>query len=106
LEASRRRGAKATTDREDEIDMEETTADRVVIRDTRDLRRFLLDRMVRTANGTASVLEAKAICNYAQQVYNTINIEARVAMTVSERNGEPLPAVSFDAGEADATRTT
>lgn len=45
------------------------------LNDTDDVRNFLLNQMVRVANGKMEIGHAKAVCNLAQQVYNTIKLE-------------------------------
>lgn len=64
---------------------------------TRELRAFLLRQMVNVAEGYQGADEAKAVCNYAQQIYNTLNMELRhaVAMTRLGDNNKVLP-VSFN----------
>ncbi len=64
---------------------------KVVINSTGTMRSFLLDQMVNVANGEQEACDAKAICNYAQQVYNTINMELRFAIA-TKREHLPLTA--------------
>lgn len=45
-----------------------------------DIRNFLLDQMVAVSEGKQEIPAAKAISNYAQQVYNTLNLEIRMAL--------------------------
>lgn len=49
------------------------------IKDTAQLRTFLLEQMMQVANGKQELGTAKAVCRYAQQVYNVINLEMRHA---------------------------
>lgn len=62
---------------------------------TADLRGFLLEQMIRVSEGLQEPLEAKAICNYAQQVYNTVNLEVRYAQAKSKIGGASISPVSF-----------
>lgn len=65
------------------------------LQDTADLRAFLLDKMVGVSDGNVAADQAKAICNLSQQVYNTLNIEVRVAAARASGNGEAPDAVKF-----------
>lgn len=49
------------------------------MKSTKELRDFLIAQMQSVAEGTQEPTEAKAICNYAQQIYNTLNMEMRAA---------------------------
>jgi len=40
---------------------------------------FLLDQIGLVADGSQDSSSAKSICNYAQQVYNTMNLEIKYA---------------------------
>ena len=51
---------------------------------TKDVRHMLLNSMSAVAHGEMKPVEAKAVCNLAQQVYNTINIEIKFAKAKSE----------------------
>ncbi len=64
---------------------------------TKELRSFLLKQMVNVAEGFQGADEAKAICNFAQQIYNTLNMELRhaLAMTRLGENNKVLP-VNFN----------
>src|SRR6267378_2800250 len=42
------------------------------VHNTRDLRIFLLDTMVGVVNETLTPGQAQAVCNVAQQIYNTL----------------------------------
>lgn len=46
-------------------------------KNTAELRAFLLDQMVAISDGRQDPAQAKAICNYAQQVYNTVSLEVK-----------------------------
>lgn len=62
---------------------------------TKDLRAFLLDRMQEVASGQLGNNEAKAICNLSQQIYNTINMEVKMAAVKAKTGGGKIDAVSF-----------
>lgn len=49
------------------------------IRTTADLREFLLEKMVSISEGGMEVGQAKAVCNFAQQVYNVVKLEMQYA---------------------------
>ena len=55
-------------------------ADNLNIRTTADLRSFLIDQMKAVVAGEADAAKAKSVSNLAQQVYNTLNIEVRMAV--------------------------
>jgi len=66
------------------------------MKNTKDLRARLLSNMDDVANGEMTVDVAKGVCNLAQQVYNTLNIELKRAK-LSEQIGEDnIKPVSFD----------
>ena len=46
---------------------------------TADIRQFLIEQMVKTAEGKIEVGQAKAMCNFAQQIYNTVKLEMQYA---------------------------
>ena len=48
-------------------------------KDTTSFKAFLLDQMVSVAKGDQEPATAKAICNYAQQIYNVCNLEMKYA---------------------------
>ena len=62
---------------------------------TRDLRAFLLEQMQGVANGRVNSEKAKSICNLSQQIYNTLNVEVKLAVAKSKLNGQAVYAVSF-----------
>lgn len=64
---------------------------------TADLRKFLLESMVKTANGDISAPTAKAVCNYAQQIYNTLNIEMKFAQARAKLGDVQVEPVDFTA---------
>lgn len=67
-------------------------------KNTADLRRFLLEQMVKVASGEQDDKQAKAVCNYAQQVYNTVNLEMKFATAKRKAGDAPITAVEFNSG--------
>lgn len=65
---------------------------------TSDLRNFLLEQMIRVSDGEQNPSEAKAICNYAQQVYNTVNLEVKYAQARAKIGDAAIVPVSFEPG--------
>ncbi len=66
------------------------------IKSTRDMRGFLLEQMQGVAEGTTDLGTAKGVANIAQQVYNTINIELKVAQAKEKLKGLTIDSVNFD----------
>jgi len=68
------------------------------MKSTKDLRHFLLNQMQGIADGEIEINSAKGICNTAQQVYNTLNIELKVA-SARAKYGDDLKveSLNFDA---------
>jgi uncharacterized OsmC-like protein len=65
------------------------------ISDTRELRAFLVEQMHGVANGRVNSEKAKSIANLSQQIYNTLNIEVKLAISKAKLNGQTVDAVSF-----------
>lgn len=65
-------------------------------KNTRELRTFLLEQMVSVADGNQDASQAKAICNYAQQVYNTVSLEARYSQAKAKAGEAGIHPVSFE----------
>ena len=65
-------------------------------RNSAELRAFLLQQMCMVADGRQEPTDAKAICNYAQQIYNTLNMEIRHAASIKTLGDQPIKAVSFE----------
>ena len=63
--------------------------------DTRELREFLLDRIIDVADGRCTAEKAKSICNISQQVYNTVNVEIKMAVAQSKLDGQDVKPVNF-----------
>lgn len=62
---------------------------------TRELRAFLIEQMQGVAKGQVDSPTAKSISNISQQIYNTINIEVKMALMKSKLDGQSLDAVEF-----------
>lgn len=62
---------------------------------TRDLRAFLVEQMQGVATGKVNSEKAKSISNLSQQIYNTLNIEVKLAIAKAKLNGQEVDAVSF-----------
>ena len=70
-------------------------ADITPINNTRDLRAFLVEQMQGVAAGKVNSEKAKSISNLSQQIYNTLNIELKLAISRAKLNGQTVDAVSF-----------
>lgn len=67
------------------------------INNTRDLRKFLVHQMEGVASGKINAERAKGICNLSQQIYNSLNLEVKMAVARSKlKEGQDVGPVSFD----------
>jgi metal-dependent amidase/aminoacylase/carboxypeptidase family protein len=66
------------------------------INSTKDMRSFLIQQMQAVADGTQEAASAKAICNYAQQIYNTMNMEMRFAIARNRLGDQKVEPVKFN----------
>jgi hypothetical protein len=67
------------------------------IENTRDLRKFLVEQMEGVATGKVNTERAKAICNLSQQVYNSLNLEVKMAVARSKlKDGQSIEPVGFN----------
>ncbi len=66
------------------------------IDDTKQLRRFLLDQMARVAQGQLDTGQVKGIVNLAQQVHNTMTVEAKIASVRAKLGENSVKPVDFD----------
>ena len=66
--------------------------------DTRDLRRFLATQMTRVAAGQLDTGQVKGIVNLAQQIHNTLTVEAKIASVSAKLGADAVKPVRFDAG--------
>jgi hypothetical protein len=62
---------------------------------TRELRSFLVEQMQGVASGKVNSEKAKSIANLSQQIYNTLNLEVKMATAKAKLNGATIDAVSF-----------
>jgi hypothetical protein len=76
----------------------------VKIATTADIRNFLIENMVKTAEGKIEVGQAKAMCNFAQQIYNTIKLEMQFATLRQADKIGKVEAVTLS-GEGNGTKT-
>lgn len=65
------------------------------MKNTKDLRTFLLQQMNGVANGEVNMETAKGVSNLAQQIYNTLNIEIKMAVAKDKMAGGEIGAVDF-----------
>jgi hypothetical protein len=66
------------------------------INDSRELRLFLVEQMEGVASGKVNTERAKSICNLSQQIYNSLNLEVKMAIARSKlKEGEDVKPVSF-----------
>lgn len=63
---------------------------------TKGLREFLVGQLESATSGEFDHQRAKAVANFAQQIYNTLNIEVRVAVARAKTEGLEVKAVAFD----------
>lgn len=68
------------------------------MQDTRELRAFLVQQMKGVADGKVNLDKAKALSNLAQQVYNTLTVEVRMATALAKagKTGADIVPVKFD----------
>lgn len=62
---------------------------------TKDLRAFLVEKMTAVANDELELDKAKGISNLAQQIYNSLNIEIKMAIAKSKIDGKEIEEVHF-----------
>jgi hypothetical protein len=67
-----------------------------MIKNTSDLRSFLLDQMALVAEGKQDTNNAKSICNYAQQLYNVSNLELKYSEKKFKDPEFTLTSLSFE----------
>ena len=66
------------------------------MKNSQEMRVFLLDKMVGVADGSIAVDQARAICNLSQQVYNTLNVEIKTAHARVKLGDTPIAPVEFN----------
>ena len=65
------------------------------MRSTGGMRTFLIEQMDRVSTGDIELDRAKGVANLAQQVYNTINLEIKVAKARAELGEDAIKSVDF-----------
>ena len=63
--------------------------------DTSSLRQFLIKGMKDVVNGQMTTWQAKAACNFAQQIYNVTALEVKVTLAQEKLRGKQINPVSF-----------
>ena len=65
---------------------------------TKHLREFLIKQMEECAEGNLELGKAKALSNLSQQIYNTLNLELKVAIAKAKHGDElvNLEPLKFD----------
>lgn len=66
------------------------------INNTKDLRGFLLEQLQSAANGKLNTERAKSVCNISQQIYNTLNVEIKMAVAKGKVKDGEINAIDFD----------
>ena len=66
------------------------------IKSTGGLRTFLLDQMEGVAEGNLELDRAKGVANLAQQVYNTMLMEVKMAKARADLGDDAIKSVAFD----------
>jgi len=65
------------------------------MKSTKELRTFLVDQMEKVASGDLTPDRAKGVSNIAQQVYNTLLIEVKMAKARADHE-DGIEPVRFD----------
>ena len=68
------------------------------MKSTKELRNFLTSNMEALADGEIELDDAKGICNFAQQIHNTLSIELRGA-AAKAKYGKDFKLESVNFGE-------
>ena len=68
---------------------------RQTMNDTKELRSFLIEQMEGIANGEIDESRARGVANVAQQIYNTLNIELKMATTSAKIGDQKIGPVAF-----------
>jgi len=62
---------------------------------TKEMREFLIKQMQGVANGDVDATQGKAVCNFAQQIYNTVNLEIKYAVASEKLGDRQIESVEF-----------
>jgi len=65
------------------------------VKDTGTMRKFLIAGMKDVMTGQVTTWQAKAACNFAQQIYNVTALEVKVMLAQAKLNGQQIQVVSF-----------
>ena len=68
----------------------------VTMKSTKDLRGFLTGQMQSVVDGDFDPSRARGVTNIAQQIYNTLLIEVKVAKARADLDGAPIDPIIFD----------
>jgi hypothetical protein len=71
---------------------------------TADIRNFPIENMVKTAEGKIEVGQAKAMCNFAQQIYNTVKLELQYASMLQADKIGKIEPMSFASDSTPRTK--
>ena len=66
------------------------------MKSTSELRQFLREQMSRAAAGEIDAAHTKGVANLAQQIYNTFNIEVKMAKARATLGEDAIKPVQFD----------
>jgi hypothetical protein len=66
------------------------------MKSTSELRSFLVSQMEGVANGDIGADVAKGVTNIAQQIYNTLLIEVKMAKARADLGEDAITPVRFD----------
>lgn len=66
------------------------------MKSTRELRTFLIEQMSGVAEGKIQPDVAKGVTNIAQQIYNSLLIEIKIAKARADLDVETIAPVRFD----------
>jgi hypothetical protein len=75
---------------------EPSEAASITVSDTTTLRQFLIAGMKDVMHGRINTWQAKAACNFAQQIYNVTALEVKVMLAQEKLRGKPIRSVTFD----------
>lgn len=65
------------------------------LKNSKELKTFLLGQISGIADGSISPEAAKGICNLSQQVYNMSNLEIKVALATAKVGQDAIKSINF-----------
>lgn len=74
------------------------------IENTAHLRDFLIEQMVKTAEGKLDAPQAKTLCNFAQQIYNTVKLEMSFASLKARGDFTKIEPVAWNGQSKNGQR--